>query len=83
MEEYHESHWHHTGGSDSDVRDLRPDFDPAERAFYYVHVLEIQTPTWLACDNALYGDVVQLMDDALLVHQERVYTSPIWYTPGG
>jgi hypothetical protein len=58
-----------------------PEFDPAERAFYYVRVLEIPTPTWLAYDKAFYGDAVQLPDDALLVHQERAYTSPIWYTP--
>ena len=60
-----------------------PDFDPAERAFYYVRVLEIPTPTWLAYDKAFYGDAIQLPDDALLVHQERAYTSPIWYTPRG
>ncbi len=58
-----------------------PDFDAAERAFYYVRVLEIPTPTWLAYDKAFYGDTVQLPEDALLVHQERAYTSPIWYTP--
>ncbi len=58
-----------------------PEFDPAERAFYYVRVLEIPTPTWLAYDKAFYGDAIQLPDDALLVHQERAYTSPIWYTP--
>ena len=37
------------------------------------------TPTWLAYDRAFYG--IELPDDALLVHQERAYTSPIWYTP--
>ena len=57
------------------------DFDPGERAFYYVRVLEIPTPTWLAYDKSFYGDAVQLPEDALLVHQERAYTSPIWYTP--
>ncbi len=60
-----------------------PDFEPAERAFYYVRVLEIPTPTWLAYDKAFYGDTIELPDDALLVHQERAYTSPIWYTPDG
>ena len=29
-----------------------PDFDPAQRTFYYVRVLEIPTPTWLAYDKA-------------------------------
>jgi hypothetical protein len=60
-----------------------PDFDASERAFYYVRVLEIPTPTWLAYDKAFYGDEITLPEDALLVHQERAYTSPIWYTPHG
>jgi len=55
------------------------DFDPLESAFYYVRVLEIPTPTWLAYDRAFFG--MDLPDDATLVHQERAYTSPIWYTP--
>jgi len=58
-----------------------PDFDASERAFYYVRVLEIPTPTWLAYDKAFYGDAIVLPDDALMIHQERAYTSPIWYTP--
>ena len=58
-----------------------PDFDPSERAVYYVRVLEIPTPTWLAYDKAFYGDKIQLPADAVMVHQERAYTSPIWYTP--
>jgi len=58
-----------------------PDFDASERAFYYVRVLEIPTPTWLAYDKAFFGDAIQLPDDALMIHQERAYTSPIWYTP--
>ena len=58
-----------------------PDFDPSGRAVYYVRVLEIPTPTWLACDKAFYGDRIELPDDAAMVQQERAYTSPIWYTP--
>jgi len=58
-----------------------PDFDPSERAVYYVRVLEIPTPTWLAHDKAFYGDAVEIPEDAVMVHQERAYTSPIWYTP--
>lgn len=27
-----------------------PDFDPAERAFYHLHVLEIPTPRWVVYD---------------------------------
>jgi hypothetical protein len=56
-----------------------PDFDAAQRAFYYVRVLEIPTPTWLAFD-AKYFDI-DLPDDAVMEGQERAYTSPIWYTP--
>ncbi len=55
-----------------------PDFDPSQRAFYYVRVLEIPTPTWIAYDRAFFG--MELPEDAVLVHQERAYTSPIWYT---
>ena len=58
-----------------------PEFDAGQRAFYYVRVLEIPTPSWLAYDKAFFGDVVELPDDAVLEQQERAYTSPIWYTP--
>ncbi|GMG87792.1 DUF3604 domain-containing protein [Biformimicrobium ophioploci] len=57
-----------------------PEFDPKQRAYYYVRVLEIPTPSWLAYDKAHYGNI-DLPDDAVLVQQERAYTSPIWYTP--
>jgi len=59
-----------------------PEFDPAQRAYYYVRVLEIPTPSWLAYDQAFYGNI-DLPDDAVMVQQERAYTSPIWYTPQG
>ncbi len=56
-----------------------PDFDAAERAFYYVRVLEIPTPRWILYDKVRYG--IELPEDAVLTHQERAYSSPIWYTP--
>ena len=56
-----------------------PDFDPKERAFYYVRVLEIPTPRWVVYDRVRLGAV--LPEDTELIHQERAYTSPIWYTP--
>ena len=56
-----------------------PDFDPAERAFYYLRVLEIPTPRWTAYDSYRYG--VPLVKGDSGIHQERAYTSPIWYTP--
>ncbi len=58
-----------------------PDFNATARAFYYVRVLEIPTPTWLAYDKAYYKETITLPDDARLSHQERAYSSPIWYTP--
>lgn len=56
-----------------------PDFDAAQRAFYYVRVIEIPTPRWPAFDEARFG--IKMDDDVVRVLQERAYTSPIWYTP--
>jgi hypothetical protein len=56
-----------------------PDFDPAERAFYYVRVIEIPTPRWVLFDALRYG--AKLTPGMELVSQERAYTSPIWYDP--
>jgi hypothetical protein len=56
-----------------------PDFDPSQRAFYYVRVLEIPTPRWTTYDAKIFG--VKLPDDVPASIQERAYTSPIWYTP--
>jgi hypothetical protein len=55
------------------------DFDPAERAFYYVRVLEIPTPRWTTFDAKVLG--VKIPEGAPVDVQERAYTSPIWYTP--
>ena len=56
-----------------------PDFDPRQSAFYYVRVLEIPTPRWTTYDAVFYGK--DLPTDVPASHQERAYTSPIWYTP--
>lgn len=56
-----------------------PDFDPAQRAFYYVRVLEIPTPRWIVYDEKRFG--LRYPAEAEHVHQERAYTSPIWYNP--
>ena len=57
-----------------------PDFDPAQRAFYYVRVLEIPTPRWTAYDAKFFN--AKMPEGTRMQHQERAYTSPIWYTPG-
>ena len=56
-----------------------PDFNPDHRAVYYARVLEIPTPTWQAYDAHFYG--ITMPEHIPLSHQERAYTSPIWYTP--
>ena len=56
-----------------------PDFDAAQKAFYYVRVLEIPTPRWTTYDAVRYG--IDLADDVPVSQQDRAYTSPIWYTP--
>jgi hypothetical protein len=57
-----------------------PDFNPAQRAFYYVRVLEIPTPRHSTYDAVALGiDVKETHQPATI--QERAYSSPIWYTP--
>ncbi len=56
-----------------------PDFDPKVPAFYYARGLEIPTPRWVVYDKVRLG--AEIPKEAKLIHQERAYTSPIWYTP--
>ena len=56
-----------------------PEFDPSVRAFYYVRVLMIPTPTWIDYDMVKFH---LTLDPAIpLKQQERGYTSAIWYNP--
>ncbi|QLC26031.1 DUF3604 domain-containing protein [Parasphingopyxis algicola] len=56
-----------------------PDFDPSERAFYYVRVLEIPTPRWPVYDRLRFGADIDPQTE--LVAQERAYSSQVWYSP--
>jgi len=56
-----------------------PTFDPKQRAFYYVRVREIPTPSWVAYDEKQFE--ARAPKEAARKQQERAYTSPIWYTP--
>jgi hypothetical protein len=56
-----------------------PDFDPGQRAFYYVRVIEIPTPRWTAYDAKFFS--IKMPEGTKMQVQDRAYTSPIWYTP--
>ena len=56
-----------------------PEFEPTMKAFYYVRVIEIPTPTWVAFDALRYK--LKLPPEVTVKGQERAYTSPIWYDP--
>ena len=56
-----------------------PDFNPAQRAFYYGRVIEIPTPRWTAYDAKKFG--AKMPKEVPMTTTERAYTSPIWYTP--
>ena len=56
-----------------------PDFDASQSAVYYARVIEIPTPRWVVYDAMRFG--IELPEEAETTHQERAYTSPIWYKP--
>ena len=56
-----------------------PDFDPAERAFYYVRVLENPKCRWSTWDAIRAG--VPPRPDMHATIQDRAWSSPIWYRP--
>ena len=56
-----------------------PNFNPNEQAFYYVRVIEIPTPRWTTYDSVAFGNKLPKFIPGS--HQERAYTSPIWYSP--
>ncbi len=56
-----------------------PAFDPKERAFYYVRVIEIPAPRWTTYDAKFFGTKPPAAAPTSI--QDRAYTSPVWYTP--
>jgi hypothetical protein len=70
--------------ADVGAADLRalwqdPDFDPSQRAFYYVRVLENPTCRWSTWDAIRAGSAPRV--DLPRTIQERAWTSPIWVKP--
>jgi hypothetical protein len=62
-----------------------PGFDPEERAFYYVRVLENPSCRWSAWECLRIDPEsrpVACTDPTVpTTVQERAWTSPIWYSP--
>ena len=56
-----------------------PAFDPAQRAFYYVRVLENPKCRWSTWDAIRAGVAPNPSMHATI--QDRAWTSPIWYRP--
>jgi len=74
------ANWTNTiGASELAIVWKDPDFDPKARTFYYARVIEIPTPRWVLYDKVRLG--AKVPEGVDLIHQERAYTSPIWYTP--
>lgn len=56
-----------------------PNFNPQQQAFYYARVLENPTCRWSTWDALTVG--ISPNPDLPAVHQERAWSSPIWYQP--
>lgn len=55
-----------------------PEFNPGQRDFYYVRVLEIPTPRWSTYDAVRAG--LPLLKDVPATIQELAWSSAIWIT---
>ncbi|MCY4565425.1 MAG: DUF3604 domain-containing protein, partial [Gammaproteobacteria bacterium] len=67
------------GAAELSAHWIDPEFDPSQRAFYYVRVLENPTCRWSTWDALRAG--VEPMPGKEPVVQDRAWTSPIWYDP--
>lgn len=67
------------GDPELSVQWTDPDFDPRQRAFYYVRVLEIPKPRWTAYDARFFATAMAA--GIPMIVQDRAYSSPIWYNP--
>ena len=56
-----------------------PTFNPTQRAFYYVRVIQIPSPRWTAYDQKRFN--IKMPDYVPMTVTDRAYTSPVWYTP--
>ncbi len=72
----------HEGQGASELEALweDPHFDPNQRAFYYVRVLQNPTCRWSTWDAIRSG--VPPKPGLPATIQERAWSSPIWYVPG-
>ena len=70
----------HLGAAELGALWQDPGFDPAQRALYYVRVLENPTCRWSTWDALRAG--VEPRPDLPATLQERAWSSPIWYVPG-
>jgi len=56
-----------------------PNFNVDQQAFYYVRVLELETPRWSRWDEIKYG--IEYPESVPDFIRERAWSSPIWYSP--